>query len=178
MADGAGETDRAEMTRLVEVALDADDGVQLQERQRRLRALQADLPGLDRRNNVLRNLRRVDFEPDREGGLRTDARTDAAELASGDRTVELERAAPEGLIAEGVVAKDPSPLDHERARPSRGGGDRTGPVQGLDRPVRKDENNVEQENRRKDDDDASAHTSHAASSVELRTLGARVAPAP
>src|SRR3954467_5608994 len=98
----------------VEEASDADDGVQLQQRKRRLRAVQIDLARADCRCDPARDLGRVDLQADRERELRADAAPDASERFPLDRLVELERAAPERLVAERVVAEDVAPARDER----------------------------------------------------------------
>ena len=52
---------------------------------------------------------RVDLQPDRQRGRRAHAWTDAAEACALDRLVQLERVAPERLVAERVEAENPRP---------------------------------------------------------------------
>src|SRR5262249_8436491 len=44
----------------------------------------------------------IDFQPDSQGCLRTDARPDAAQLSTLDREVQLQGVSPERLVPEGV----------------------------------------------------------------------------
>ena len=107
MAEGAGDADRAERATRVEEALDADDRVQLQERERGRRTVEIDLALLELRLDVPREGIDVDLQAgDGEGRLRADTRTDASEGGALDRLVQLEHAAPVVLVAEGVEAED------------------------------------------------------------------------
>src|SRR5438046_650311 len=90
----------------------ADDGVQLQQGQRRCRIVEIDLAGLElllqRRGEGVQ----VYLEPDREGGLGAHAGPHAAVLFAGDGPMQLQRPAPERLVAEGVEAEGPPPFPH------------------------------------------------------------------
>ena len=119
VTDGAGQPHRAEPV-AAEEATDADDRVQLEERERHLRVVQVDFPSLDRRRDALRDPSCIDLEPDRERRLRADPRSDAAVLAPGNRAVQLQRAAPERLVAEAVEAKNLPPAGEHAARWRRG----------------------------------------------------------
>ena len=119
MTDGAGDPHRAEPV-AAEEATDADDRVQLEERERHLRVVQVDFPSLDRRRDALRDPSCIDLEPDRERRLRADPRSDSAVLAPGNRAVQLQRAAPERLVAEAVEAKNLPPAGEHAARRRRG----------------------------------------------------------
>ena len=115
VAGRTGETHRRQPATAVEEALDADDGIQLQQRQRHRRVVQVDLAGLDRGRRLLRDRRRVDLEPGGQRGFRAEARADAAVLRAGDRAMQLQRVAPERLVSERVVAEDVPPGEEEGA---------------------------------------------------------------
>ncbi len=53
---------------------------------------------------------RINFQTERQGSSRTDARADSAKLSSFDRLVKLESVAPERLVAIGIVAEDIAPV--------------------------------------------------------------------
>ena len=107
MAEGAGDADRAERATVVEEALDADDRVQLQERERGRRTVEVDLALLELRLEVPREGIDVDLQAgDGERRLRADTGADASEGGALDRLVQLELAAPVVLVAEGVEAED------------------------------------------------------------------------
>ncbi len=112
MAQRALDADRAELA-LVEETGDADDGVEAQESDRGRWSVEVDLAALEGCDQIGRQAVRVDLEADRQSGARTDAGAHAAERLTGDRLVEAQRAAPEGFVAEGVVAEDLAALgDH------------------------------------------------------------------
>jgi hypothetical protein len=123
MAHRAREADRAQRALCVEEALHADDRVELEQRERRLGAVEVDLALLDGLDDGARKRGGVDLEADRQRALRAQSRSHAAEPGSLDRLVQLQCAAPEGLVAEGVEAEDLPALAEESllgARASRG----------------------------------------------------------
>ena len=85
----------------------------LDEGERAAWVVQVNLPRLEAIHEGRRERRNIDLEAGGKGLLRRDAGTDAAMLLSRDPPMELERAAPEPLAAEGVVAKCRSPVVHE-----------------------------------------------------------------
>ncbi len=95
---------RAETVGRRDVALHADDGVQLEQRHRRRGILEIHLALL---TVICSTSRRkgtgVDLQPDRKRGLGADTGAEATELGARDRSVQLE-GAPEGLATEGVEA--------------------------------------------------------------------------
>jgi hypothetical protein len=106
------------------VALDADDRVELEQGQGRRGRAQVHLPGAQRAAHAARQRVDVDLQADAERGLGAHAAADAAVARALDRAVQLERAAPELVVAEVVEAEDLAPLAHERVRLALGGGRR------------------------------------------------------
>jgi hypothetical protein len=104
------------------VALDADDRVELEQGQGRRGRAQVHLPGAQRAAHAARQRVDVDLQADAERGLRAHAGADAAVARALYRPVQLERAAPELVVAEVVEAEDLAPLAHERVRLALGGG--------------------------------------------------------
>jgi hypothetical protein len=88
---------------------DADDCVELEQRDGRRRIVEVDLAGLQLFLQRVGQRVRVDLQADGQRRLRRDARADAAVLLAGDRLVQAQRVAPERLAAEGVEAKCLSP---------------------------------------------------------------------
>src|SRR6185295_12237589 len=95
MAQSAGDADGLHLPALLEEALDADDGVELEERDRGRRIIHVHFVLLDLRDQLVGKRLAVDLEADRQRDLRADGRL--------DRAVEVERVAPEGLISERVA---------------------------------------------------------------------------
>ena len=106
MAEGALDADRRDLATLVEPAGDADHRVELQQRQRGRRIVEIDLAPLEQLAQPARERVEVDLEPDAERHRRADTRTDAAVLRAGNCLVEVQLAAPEVLVAEGVEPED------------------------------------------------------------------------
>src|SRR5581483_11516249 len=107
MADGAGDADRAERAVRVEEAVDANDRVQLQERERIRGIVEVDPTLLEVRLNISREGIDVDLQAgDGEGRIRGDTGADASEGGALDCLVQLEHAAPVVLVTEGVEAED------------------------------------------------------------------------
>src|SRR5207248_2466385 len=84
VAERALDADRLQSGGAGEEAGDADDGVQLQQRQRRRRIVQVDGSRLDAGRDVGGHRICVDLQADGQRRLRADARTDAAVRAPGD----------------------------------------------------------------------------------------------
>ena len=91
---------------LVEHAGDADDGVGAQQLQRRIHAVQVDGAAFDRFDQDAGQGAEVHLQPRLQRLARGQARAHAAIFLTGDRFVEAELAAPEILVAKGVVAED------------------------------------------------------------------------
>ena len=85
---------------------DADDRLRVEERKRVRRIVEVHPARCQATENCRRHAVDVDFQPHRERSGRAHSRSDPSEPGSGDRLVQLERAAPELFIAEGVVAKN------------------------------------------------------------------------
>jgi len=97
------------------VSRHADDGVGLQEDDGRGRIVKIHLSGSQGGRDRRRDGIHVDFQTDRERGLRADAGSDASQLLAGNRAMQVERVAPERLVAECVVAKyRPAFFEHAR----------------------------------------------------------------
>jgi len=92
----------AQVAPAVEEPLDADDRVQLQQRQRDRRVVQVHRAVADPVLHRRRQRRRVDLQADGQRGPRAHARSDPAVRRAGDRLVQVQRIAPERLIAERV----------------------------------------------------------------------------
>src|SRR5918912_1472537 len=102
MAGGTGDPDGLRAAAPVEEPSDADDGIQLQQLQRHGRVVEVDLPGLDRRSDLLRNRSCIDLETQCKRLFRADPAPDAAEPRAFDGLVEAEHATPDRLVAERV----------------------------------------------------------------------------
>jgi hypothetical protein len=133
VAERAGDADAHERVAPVDrlhVSLHADDGVELQEGERRGRAVQVDLAGGD---GILHRLReRVGVHSQADG------QRDRRRHRLLDDLVHAERVGPELLVAEGVEAEDlPPALQHLGARAGgpvvAAGGDRGGAQRRRDR---------------------------------------------
>src|SRR6185312_12216955 len=70
------------------------------------RVFQVDAPAFERRNQVIGKRVGIDLEADGERRAGAHARADATETLAGDGFVQLEGAAPEVLVAEGIEAED------------------------------------------------------------------------
>src|SRR5262245_661922 len=97
VAERAGDPDRLEMTGAVDRALDAEDGVELQQRDGDGWVVQIDLLRLERVDDARRKRVDVDLESHRERGRRTDLR---------DGFLHPQHVRPELLVAERVESKD------------------------------------------------------------------------
>src|SRR5690606_16225160 len=106
VAQRTSDTDRLEAAGIVEEAAHADDRVERQERQRHGGIAQIDTSAPQGLHELRRERIDVDLQAQPEGRLRADARADAAVIASGDRLVQPQRAAPEIFVAEIVEAED------------------------------------------------------------------------
>ena len=93
MTERAGDAKPRDVIVRVHGGLEAHDGIHLEQRDRRRRALEIDLLEDARRQHV-----RVHFEPDLERGRRIDVLL--------DDLVQAELVGPELLVTEGVEAKD------------------------------------------------------------------------
>src|SRR5262249_26619429 len=112
MAERALDADRREVPTGVEATGHPDHRVELEQCQRGRRVVQVDLTPLELLAEASRQRVEVDLQADAECGGWTEARPDTAVLRAGDRLVEVQLAAPEILVAEGVEAEDlPSLLD-------------------------------------------------------------------
>jgi hypothetical protein len=100
---------------LIESTRHTDDGVELEQCERRRRIVQVGLTAPELLAEPAGQCIDVDLQPDAECGRRAQTGSDTAVLRTGDRLVEMELAAPEILVAEGVVAKDLPPLADELA---------------------------------------------------------------
>ena len=100
MTERAGDAKPRDVIVRVHGGLDAHDGIHLEQRDRRRRALEIDLFEDPGGQHV-----RVDFEPDLERGRRVHALL--------DDLVQTERVGPDLLVAEGIEAKDALALGDE-----------------------------------------------------------------
>src|SRR5262245_28880061 len=106
MAERALDAHRLQRPAGVEDAGHADDRVLLQELERHRRIVEFDGTATDLRRDVAGQRVDVDLETDGEGGLRAHTGPDAAERRALDRLMQLERVAPERLVAERVEPED------------------------------------------------------------------------
>jgi hypothetical protein len=114
MTEGALQADGLEASVRVGMPGHADDGVELEQGERRRRVVEVHPP---RPKLILERGRKrihVDFQADRERGPRADASADAAESLAFDRLVKLKRVPPVGLVSEGVVPEYAAPLFERR----------------------------------------------------------------
>ena len=101
-------------------ALDADDRVQLQERERGRRIVEIDLALLELRLEVPREGIDVDLQAgDGEGRLRADTRADASEGGALDRLVQLEHRPSSPRRRRCRSGRSPCPAGAGRRRPDR-----------------------------------------------------------
>jgi len=107
MTQRALDADGAEAAARIAVAGEAHHGLGVEQRQRHRRIVEVDASMPDGVQDVGRERLGVDLQPHGERRRRAHTRTDTAEFLPFDRPVQLERAAPEGLIAECVVPEDP-----------------------------------------------------------------------
>ena len=101
VAEGTRDADARELIRLADLALDPDDSVEPQELDGHGGVAQIDLPCPQRRDDLRRQRLDVDLESNRERGGRGNRRDDF---------VHPQHVGPQLLVAEGVVAKDGSPI--------------------------------------------------------------------
>ena len=87
-----------------EEALHADDGVELQQCQRDRGIVEVDSPLPKLGQQLLGQRCDIDFQPE-ANAMRGEVRPDATEALALHRLMELQRAAPEGLVAERIVAE-------------------------------------------------------------------------
>src|SRR5688572_10866899 len=107
MAESTRDADRAQLlATIVEEAPDPDDRIELKQRKRGGRAGEVDAAIEDVRAKLRRQGVDVYLETQRQGLLGAQARSDTAIAASGDRLVQSQPVAPEGLIAERVESED------------------------------------------------------------------------
>jgi hypothetical protein len=106
MAEGALDADGAKAPSVIEEPGQSDDRIQLEKRQRRRWIVEVHLAVLQLTAELAGERIGIDLQADAQCGLRADARADAAEARPLDRLMELERAAPELLVAERVEAED------------------------------------------------------------------------
>src|SRR5215831_19268803 len=109
MTERALNAERAQRAAPVEESRYTDDGVEFEQRQRDGRVVEIHGALTQLLPQRLRERVEVHLETDRERGLRADAAADAAEAAALDGLVQLERVAPERLVAEGVEAEGVAP---------------------------------------------------------------------
>jgi hypothetical protein len=113
VAERALDTDRPEAPVVLEEPADADHGVELEERQGGRGIVEVHPAALELTADLLREGVGVDLQTDAHRGLRAYAGADATKLRALDRLVQLQRIAPERLVAERVEPEDVSPvLDH------------------------------------------------------------------
>ena len=105
MAERALDAEGREASLRIEEPGHAHHRIGLDEGERTAGVVQVNFPCLEGLHEGRRERRDIDLEAGGQGLLRRDAGTDAAMLLSRDPLMELERAAPEPLTAEGVVAK-------------------------------------------------------------------------
>ena len=113
MAERALDTHGRDPPLRIEEPGHAHHRIGLEEGERAAGVVQVNLPRLEGVHEGRRERREIDLEAGGQGLLRRDAGTDAAMLLSRDPPMELERAAPEPLAAEGVVAKRRPPIVHQ-----------------------------------------------------------------
>src|SRR4051812_1381684 len=113
MAQGALSSKRGDPAAAVELAGQAEHGIELEKRERRGGIVEVDLARFDLRFHLVRQGVRIHLEADRERSLRADTRSHPAVCRARYRPVQLERAAEESLRAVGVEAEDlPTPFHH------------------------------------------------------------------
>jgi len=98
------------------MAGDADDRVELEQRQRGGRIVEIDAPAPELLLELGGQRVHVHLEPDGERRRGAHAGSDPAVVLAFDGLVELERVAPPGLVAERVVAEDLPPFRELGAR--------------------------------------------------------------
>src|SRR5262249_10537567 len=109
------DADRGDLAALVEEAGHPDDGVELQQRERGGRVVEVDPAALERLAETPGQGVEVDLETDGERRRRADAGAQAAVLRARNGLVQMQLAAPEVLVTEGVKAKDLPALIDELA---------------------------------------------------------------
>ncbi len=97
MTERTGDPDACELASVVDLAHHADDGIELEQRQRHGGIVQIDLARLERPDHRWRERAHVDLEPDRQRGRR------AHRL---ERIVHPQEICPELFVTEGVETKD------------------------------------------------------------------------
>jgi hypothetical protein len=112
VTDSASDADGCEVRRVVEVPLNADHGVQPQQRDGRGRARQIDGTALQVALQLFRQSAAVDFQTELERRGWAQAGTDTAERLAHDCAMQPELTAPKILVAVGVVAERLAPARH------------------------------------------------------------------
>ena len=113
VAECALNADRLDGAISVKEARDADDCIELEQRERRRRVVQIHLSSFELLLERSRNRIEIDFEADAQCGLGAHTGPDAAIAFAGNRLVELQCIAPERLVAERIESKSLPPVgDH------------------------------------------------------------------
>src|ERR1043165_4097229 len=105
MTKRTSDADRLKTAVVIERAFHTDDGIQLQQRERRRRIVEIHTPVLQLLDERFGQRVGVDFQADRERRLRTHAWANTAELLAGQCALQLQSVRPECFIAERIKAE-------------------------------------------------------------------------
>ena len=106
VAERAGQAERLRLAVRSTERHHADDSLRIDQRQRVGRIIEIDGVIRDCRQDWSRDQLHVEFEADGERRRRTDTRSDPTETRAADGLMQLERIAPEPLVAEGIASED------------------------------------------------------------------------